>query len=262
LVDQIQVSGPAVVSVWPRTNPSFRFTGCILTIWSGSTTGKASGGKSQIIHWRRHRVTAYIGVGSGRPTFSGAHHQPGSQRSVSCPDFPRLQPFSRLLRQAQEWFNGVQQSEGFLSSQRTITITVGASAQSLDEVKSLGARDSEVAEASSGLARNNQHAQRGRSTSYPHSHNLLNSSSPSPEHTVAVIHHRYVVDCRCTVFHCPLSCPAPARQLERPLFRFTSPCWHRPLLSIAFERNTLYSTCISTLTLDADLIHIIVLPQH
>lgn len=136
-------------------------------------------------------------MGSGRPTFSGAHYQPGhtwvrssdSQRPVSCPDFPRLQRFSRLLRQTREWFNGVHQSEGFLSSQRTITITVGVSAWSLDEVKSLGARDSEVAEASSGLARNIQHAQRGRSTSYPHSHNLLNSSSPSPEHTVAVIHH-------------------------------------------------------------------------
>lgn len=168
-------------------------------------------------------------MGSGRPTFSGAHHQPAhtwvrssdSQRPVSCPDFPRLQPFSRLLRQAREWFDGVHQSEGFLSSQRTITITVGVSAWSLDEVKSLGARDSEVAEASSGLARNIQHAQRGRSTSYPHPHNLLNSSSPSPEHTVAVIHHRYVVDCRCTVFYCPLSRPAPTRQLERPLFRLT-----------------------------------------
>lgn len=155
------------MSVWPRYESELPVYGCVLTIWSGSTTGKASGGKSQIIHWRRHRVTAYIGVGSGRPTFSGTWvRSSGSQRPVSCPDFPRLQPFSRLLRQAQEWFNGVQQSEGFLSSQRTITITVGASAWSLDEVKSLGARDSEVAEASSGLARNIQHARRGRSTSY------------------------------------------------------------------------------------------------
>ena len=209
-------------------------------------------------------------MGSGRPTFSGAHHQPGhtwvrssgSQRPVSCPDFPRLQPFSRLLRQAQEWFNGVQQSEGFLSSQRTITITVGASAWSLDEVKSLGARDSEVAEASSGLARNIQHAQRGRSTSYPHSHNLLNSSSPSPEHTVAVIHHRYVVDCRCTVFHCPCHALHLPVSWSVPFFDSLTPCWHHPLLSIAFECNTLCSTRISTLTLDADLIHTIVLPQH